>query len=332
MTTPFTFSPARIFVITLLGLLLGGRPQVHAQGGSAARPSVRLSANSSAPSSSRADTRNSGKISFAVQKTGSGRPMIFIPGLYCSGDVWKEAVRHFSTHFTCYTLTLPGFAGQPPLTDPSDSILLTLADQLADYIRQEQLQKPVIVGHSLGGWLALAFGVRHPELAGDLVIVSSAPFLPTLAMGPEISVDSASRIGLLIKKGINGQTPALVKQYQKYTLATMITDSARIPAVIDMAVRSDQPTQGEVMYELFSEDLRPLMGRIRCKVLVLADWSAYKQYGASRESVQENLLGQYKLAGPGLVTISINDVTKHFIMFDQPDWMYGQMDSFLAGK
>src|SRR5450631_4328500 len=222
MTTPFTFSSARIFVITLLSLLLGGRPQVQAQGSSAVRPTVRLSANSSAPSPFQTDTRNSGKISFAVQKTGSGRPMIFIPGLYCSGDVWKEAVTHFSAHFTCYTLTLPGFAGQPPIQ--SDSILLTLADQLADYIRQEHLKNPVIVGHSLGGWMALAFGVRHPELAGDLVIVSSAPFLPTLAMGPDVSVDSASRIGLLIKKGINGQTAAQVKQYQKYTLSTMISD------------------------------------------------------------------------------------------------------------
>jgi N-formylmaleamate deformylase len=112
----------------------------------------------------------------------------------------------------------------------------------------------------------------------------------------------------------------------------MISDSARIPAVIEMAVKSDQPTQGEVMYELFSEDLRPLMGRVHCKILVLGDWSAYKQYGASRESVQENLQSQYKLVSPGLVTIAINDVTKHFIMFDQPDWMYGQMDTFLAGK
>jgi pimeloyl-ACP methyl ester carboxylesterase len=272
---------------------------------------------------------SSGKPSFAVQKTGSGRPMIFIPGLYCSGEVWQDAVKHFSSHFTCYTITLPGFAGQPPLAVPSDSILMTLADQLADYIRQEHLKNPVIVGHSLGGWMTLAFGVRHPDLAGDLVIVSSAPFLPALAMGSDITVDSAGKIGLLIKKGINGQTPAQVKQNQKYTLNTMISDSTKIPAVIDMAVKSDQPTQGEVMYELFSEDLRPLMGRVHSRILVLADWSAYKGYGATRESVQENLQGQYKLAGPGLVTIAINDVTKHFIMYDQPEWMYGQMDTFL---
>jgi pimeloyl-ACP methyl ester carboxylesterase len=179
MTTPFSFSSVKVFVVTLLGLLLAGHPQVQAQGGTSASPL----AHSSVRSSPGSDTRVPGKISFGVQKTGSGRAMIFIPGLYCSGEVWQDAVKHFSAHYTCYTLTLPGFAGQPPLSSPSDSILLTLADQLADYIRQEHLDKPVIVGHSLGGWMALAFGVRHPGLAGDLVIVSSAPFLPSLAMG-----------------------------------------------------------------------------------------------------------------------------------------------------
>ena len=119
--------------------------------------------------------------SFSFHKEGSGKPMIFIPGLDCSGEVWKDAVRHFSKHFTCYTLTLPGFAGQPPIH--SDSFLENVTNQLAAFIRKERLDRPVIIGHSLGGWLALAFAIHYPELTGDLVIVSSAPFLPALSMG-----------------------------------------------------------------------------------------------------------------------------------------------------
>jgi hypothetical protein len=128
------------------------------------------------------------------------------------------------------------------------------------------------------------------------------------------------------------QTPAQVRQYQQYALGTMIRDSAKIAAVIEMAVKSDPATQGEVMYEIFSQDLRPLMGKIHSRVLALADWSAYKQYGATRESVRTNLLGQYKGLGQGLLTIAINDDSKHFIMFDEPGWMYGQVETFLAGK
>ena len=277
--------------------------------------------------------RSQSHYSFAVSKTGHGSPLIFIPGLECSGEVWNDAVAHFSTNHTCYTLTLPGFAGQPPISD--SNVLDAVVRQLAGYIADNHLQKPVIVGHSLGGWVALAFGAAHPDVAGGLVIVSSAPFLPALAMRPDITIDSASKIGLLIKKGMSGQNPAQVGASQEMYLPTMIRDSARINAVAAMAARSDQPTQGEVMYELFSEDLRPVMGQIRCPVLALADWSAYKSYGATAGSVRANLEAQYtKLSrqNGASLTIAINDSSRHFIMYDEPNWFYEQVDRWLAGR
>ena len=267
---------------------------------------------------------------FAVAKSGQGSPLIFIPGLDCSGKVWKDAVEHFGDGHTCYVLTLPGFAGQPPIS--GNDILGTVVSQLADYIRENHLQKPVIIGHSLGGWVALAFGIAHPDLAGGLVIVSSAPFLPALAMGSGISIDSAAGIGRQIRNGMAGQSPSQVGAYEKMYLGTMIRDSARIAEVAKMAVASDQPTQGEVMYELFSRDLRPSMGQIRCPVLAVQDWSAYKAYGATAASVRANLEGQYRLlstAGGASLTIAINDSSKHFIMYDEPQWFYEQVDRWL---
>lgn len=267
--------------------------------------------------------------SFAVTKSGQGSPLIFIPGLDCSGAVWKDAATHFSDRHTCYVLTLPGFAGQPPIS--GNDILGAVVNQLADYIRENHIQKPVIIGHSLGGWVALAFGIAHPDLAGGLVIVSSAPFLPALSMG-DIAVDSAAKIGMLIKNGMSGQSPTQVATSEKMYLPTMIRDSARIEEVAAMAVASDQRTQGEVMYELFSRDLRPSMGQIRCPVLALADWSAYKAYGATAASVKANLEDQYKRLpktdGAGL-TIAINDSSKHFIMYDEPQWFYDQVAGFI---
>ena len=56
---------------------------------------------------------------FAVTVTGSGSPaMIFIPGLACDGEVWKETVDHFKAKHECHVLTLAGFAGQPPIEEP----------------------------------------------------------------------------------------------------------------------------------------------------------------------------------------------------------------------
>jgi len=264
--------------------------------------------------------------SFGVQKSGSGRPMILIPGLFCSGHVWDETVAHFKDQFTCYAITLPGFAGQPPIT--SDSVLTVVVRQLADFIRQNKLESPIIVGHSLGGSVALQLGIMYPTIPGALVIISSAPYLPGLAMSPDITVDSAAKIGILIKNGMKNMTPAQIGQSQKYSLPMMIKDSAKIALVMDMAVHSDAYTQGEVMAELFRTDARRDIKNIQCPVLVLADWSSYKKYGATRESVMKNYTAQFGQARR--VTIAINDSSYHFIMYDEPLWLQDQMDHFLA--
>src|SRR5690348_3377646 len=88
---------------------------------------------------------------FKVEVVGHGPPMILIPGLGCSGDVWKETVAHFQDRYECHVLTLAGFAGEKPIDPP---ILSTVRDGILQYIREKKLGKPTIVGHSIGGFLA----------------------------------------------------------------------------------------------------------------------------------------------------------------------------------
>jgi N-formylmaleamate deformylase len=266
--------------------------------------------------------------SFSAQKTGQGPAMILIPGLYCSGNVWEETVRHYKDRYTCYSLTLPGFAGQPSIH--ADSLLVTIAGEIVRFIRENKLQRPLLVGHSLGGWLVLEVAIQQPQLVGGIVCVSSGPFLPGLAMGNQVSLDSTRAIGKMIKGYMAVQTPEQIRQSQKSFLGMMIRDSARIREVTEMAVKSDPATQGEVMYELYSTDLRPEMHKVRCPVLVLGDWIAYKSYGATRENVLEKY--QQQFAGAGSVTIGISDSSRHFIMYDEPGWFLGELDKFLAKR
>ena len=270
----------------------------------------------------------SSSYSFSVQKTGQGPAMILIPGLYCSGDVWAETVTHYKDRYTCYSLTLPGFAGRPPIHP--DSLLATIAGEITRFIRENKLQKPLLVGHSLGGWLVLEVAIQQPQLVGGIVCVSSAPFLPGLAMGNQVSLDSTRAIGKMIKGYMAVQTPEQIRQSQKSFLGTMIRDSVRIREVTEMAVKCDPATQGEVMYELYSTDLRPEMHKLQCPVLVLGDWIAYKSYGATRENVLEKY--QQQFAAATNVTIGISDSSRHFIMYDEPGWFFGELNKFLAKR
>jgi N-formylmaleamate deformylase len=87
-----------------------------------------------------------------VGVSGAGRPVIFIPGFACHGSVWDGTVDHLDGRAEAHVVTVAGFAGVPAVTDPS---LANVHAELARYIVENQLESPVIIGHSLGGTMAL---------------------------------------------------------------------------------------------------------------------------------------------------------------------------------
>ena len=155
--------------------------------------------------------------SFNVQVTGQGRPMILIPGLMSSGDTWKSTVARYQDRFRCHVLTLAGFAGVPPIKDP---LLATVRRELVDYIRAQRLDRPVIVGHSLGGTLALAIAAEHPELTGPIVIVDSLPFLAGAQLQAKTLEDAKAGIAAM-RTYMSMQTP---EQFQAYIKAGTATE------------------------------------------------------------------------------------------------------------
>lgn len=265
------------------------------------------------------------QVSFAVEKSGQGRPLIFIHGLFGAAGIWQEAVDHYKKDYTCYNLTLPGFGGQPAVM--SDSILRRVTHDLAAFIRQEKLEKPVIIGHSLGGWLALQLGSMYPELPGKIVVVSMGPFPAAFFLGHKATVDSSRGIAQQMKTGITSTPRSGLRQYQLPFMKAMIRDTGKIPMALDIAMLADLPTQGQVMYELYTTDLRPEMKKVKAPVLVLGDWAGSVQYGVTHQRLRENLAEQYKLT-PKL-QIEISDNAYHFIMLDEPVWFYEQTDAFI---
>ena len=105
--------------------------------------------------------------------------MILIPGLQCSGAVWNEAVAHYSDEYQVHVLTIAGFAGEPAIPGLR---LSTVRDDLIRYIRENKLDHPVIVGHSLGGFLALWIAATAPDMRshrlGGWRSVSARPIQP----------------------------------------------------------------------------------------------------------------------------------------------------------
>jgi pimeloyl-ACP methyl ester carboxylesterase len=262
---------------------------------------------------------------FQVKVTGHGGPMILIPGLSSSGEVWDTTVAHYSGRFECHVLTVAGFAGVPRVPAP---MLERVRDGIAEYIKQKHLDRPIIVGHSLGGFLALSLASKYPGLTGKLVIMDAYPSLAAV-MNPAGTPASAKAMAEQMRQRIGGETQDEYERYVKSGVGTraMVTSDAGFERIVAWGLASDRSAVGDAMGEMVATDLRDDVARIKSPTLVLGTWIAYKQY-TDRARTEANLRGQYaKLDG---VRIEVTDTARHFIMWDDPNWMFGIMDRFLS--
>ena len=261
---------------------------------------------------------------FQSKVTGHGRPMILIPGLSSSGDTWDGTVDHFKDRFECHVLTLAGFAGVPRVPGP---LLDRVIDDLAAYIRDRHLAKPVIVGHSLGGFLALRFAIKYPDLPGAIVDVDGyADYLQLT--GQPSSPEQAKATAEQIRQHMGSMTGDAYAAYVRSGVSTrmMVSRDSDFDVLVKWGLASDPASVADALADMFTTDLRPDLGAIKAPTLVLAAWRSYEQF-TDHDRHLKALHDQFD-ALPG-VQLEINDTAHHFIMWDDPQWMFSRMDRFL---
>ena len=251
--------------------------------------------------------------------------MILIPGLASSGKTWDSTVAHYKDKYECHVLTLAGFAGQPPMAWQQDAYLQAVRDDIITYIRDKKLQRPAIVGHSLGGFLALWIGEEAPDLVGRLVIVDSLPFFAGV-MDDQATVDSVKPMVEQMRKTMKAQTAEQAAKMSEMQIRMMVTGDADFEMVKGWGRESDRPTVNEAFAELFSNDIRPGLSKIQSPTLVMGTWIGYKDY-ATREQVDKRFHDQY--AALKNAKIVLTDTARHFIMLDDREGFLRDLDAFL---
>jgi pimeloyl-ACP methyl ester carboxylesterase len=257
---------------------------------------------------------------FVVRVEGHGPPMVLIPGYASSGAVWDGVVAHYRERYTCHVLTLAGFAGVPAAEAP---LLPQVERQLLAYLDAHQLERPVLVGHSLGGVLALQLAAQAPERFSQVVVVDSLPFYAG-ANDPAATAQSVEPLARDLRAQLRDGSAYERRAYEEHALPALISDPARVQVALDWVMRSDPETLGQAFYEFLTTDLRPELSRIRAPVLVVGSSPP-----AHRQGTEETFRSQYAtLAGARLV---IDEHSRHFIMWDDLPRLLAEMDGFLPG-
>ena len=270
---------------------------------------------------------NAEDYSFKAEVKGKGEPVILIPGLSCSGDVWQETVEVMSKQYECHVLTLPGFAGQPPLSPMPENFMTHLRDEIAQYVQEKNFTKVHLVGHSLGGTLSLAIASKYPEMAGKIFIVDGLPFLAKM-VNPILTAETAEPFATNMKQMMMNQTKEQYEAMQPQMLQSMITAEEDIATVAEWGRKSDMETIAQSMYNLYSMDLREDIASIKSPILVLGAWIGYKAYGATHDNTLSRYQEQYSKAENA--TVKLTDEGKHFIMWDDKPFYLSELKSFFS--
>jgi N-formylmaleamate deformylase len=249
---------------------------------------------------------------FTVEVFGTGPDVILIPGLTASRNVWRPAAAAVPG-YRYHLIQVSGFAGASARGNAKGAIVAPLADEIARYIEAEHLGRPAIVGHSMGGTLALMLAARHPRDVGKAMVVDMLPQPAELL----------------------GASPATISG-----LADTLRDLSGTPlgrSLIDSAIRvfgndrventkSDPDVVARAAHELAVTDLTPELPRIRAPLTVLYA-APDPMLGDAADSVYRDAY-----AGDPAARLVRIDGSGHMIMAEQPRRFAAELRKFLAGR
>ena len=253
---------------------------------------------------------------FVAKVTGTGRPVILIPGLGCPASVWDETVAHLAPHFQTHALTLAGFAGVPPLATTDGKLVAEVRRQILAYIAANHLDHPIIIGHSLGGFLAYWLAETSDQ-TGPIVVVDNALFIPAI-QDAQITAEAAAKDGAELHDMFLAGTDDEYRGKLRAMFSAMTKDPEHLAPTIDAVTRSDRATVANTFSEVWTTDLRPAAASIKVPVLVvLADGR-----NAPGATAQANTVADH--------TVKVIPGAKHFVMNDAPAEFFAVLDDFLA--
>jgi len=215
----------------------------------------------------------SDRIHVRVDGDAGGRDIILIPGLSSSPEVWQGTVDHLGAGWRVHRIHVQGFAGAPAEGNAQGAtpspVAAPVAEEIARYIREKGLTKPVVVGHSMGGTIGMMLAARHPDAVSKLMVVDMVPFMGAMFAAPGASAESVTPVADQIWAAqANSPREAYVAQATTSINGMINTESRRAEALEDMR-ESDQKVSAAAFRELITTDLRPELSKITAPTEVL---------------------------------------------------------------
>jgi pimeloyl-ACP methyl ester carboxylesterase len=257
----------------------------------------------------------------SIVAMGSGSPVVLIPGLSSPRAVWDGIAPRLAAEHTVYLVQVNGFGGDDPGANLQPGVLDGIVADLHDYLAAHKAEPARVIGHSMGGLVALMLAKAHPGDASAVMAVDALPyvgeiFVPgaTVAqLEPQAKAMRDQRVA-----GFGKPNPA-----NAATAKSMALTPAAQAKVAAWIAKADSRVSGQAMYDDLTTDLRPDMASIATPITLVFPYSD----AMPKERAQPFYRAQYAKA-PHVTLVPVAD-SGHFVMLDQPQAFAAAVDAFV---
>jgi len=230
-----------------------------------------------------------------VLQAGHDFEMVLVHDLGSRATVWDEVIPFLLGSFDVHAFELSGHGRTQPVAEPT---IEKEAARLDEFFAENDIEYPTLVGHGIGGMVALRYALDHPSRVYRLVLIDTAP--RQLAT-PE---QKQQLIGLLAED--YGQTVA-------ERALNMSFDPEIADRLVDTALRTDSASYIGLMLSTLDLDMTPELGRFSVPLLVVGSEMMFPSADDSQAILQAvgfayaRSLSFKRIGGSG-----------HFVMLEQP--------------
>lgn len=221
--------------------------------------------------------------------------MVLIHGLGGAAAEWDQVEPYLKGTFKVASFELAGHGVTQPAMDPT---VVTEAKRLGEFIRTSGLAYPTLVGHGLGGMVALQYALDHPGEIHRLILLDTAP---RQLAGPE----QKAQIGR-----------ALIDDYDKFVgerYALMSPDDAVTGRILDMALRTHAASFVSLLMSSFDFDLTDRLGTLTVPMLVVGSEMMFPDPDDT-----QSMLVRYGYDKARSLSFKRFGKTGHYVMLEQP--------------
>lgn len=274
-------------------------------------------------------TLNSETIAYA-ELGGGEKTLLFVHGLSSNLDAWKKNIQELKNDYHCIAVDLPGYGKSSRNAD--NYSLKGYSGILHEFVRQKGLENVILVGHSMGGQIAMHTVLQNPEAFQKLILIAPAGIETFTAQ--EASLMKASYTPVMVVNTTDEQILANYKlNFYEFPQDAqgMVEDRIRMRTAVDF------PDYARVVVNNIHAMLdEPVINRVKdLKLPVLMifgknDMLIPNKYLHPLESV-ENLvkLSQEKFND---LEVTVIDKAGHFVNFEKAEEVNSEIKEFLENK